>query len=99
VKEAEALKVAKDKANQALAMDHGRCVASSFGGNDEMATPHAFFWMPWTHALIPGHIYSEAGRSEARITGFCEYCFDKVSSDSDEGEPSDVSDDQSEQEG
>lgn len=30
-----------------------------------------------TRALVPGHIYSAEGMSEARISGSCEYHFDR----------------------
>lgn len=33
-----------------------------------------------------GHIYSDAGLSEFRISGFCEYCFDKVTAEPEEDE-------------
>lgn len=37
------------------------------------------FWYPYDHALIPGHIYSEAGRTEfQKITHMCEYHFDEI---------------------
>lgn len=35
-------------------------------------------WLPYDRALIPGHIYSEDGMREARISGCCEYHFDKM---------------------
>lgn len=34
-------------------------------------------WLPYERALIPGHIYSESGLSEAKISGCCEYHFDR----------------------
>jgi len=36
------------------------------------------FYRPDTKAFGPGHIYSEAGVSEARISGCCEYHFDEM---------------------
>ena len=35
-------------------------------------------WLPCDRAVAPGHIYSEAGLREARISGSCEYHFDKM---------------------
>lgn len=34
-------------------------------------------FVEWERALMPGHIYSESGIAEARISGSCEYHFDK----------------------
>lgn len=38
---------------------------------------HAVFYLPGGEALIPGHVYSEAGLREFRISGYCEWCFDR----------------------
>ena len=35
-------------------------------------------WFPYHRALVPGHIYSQAGLKEARISGCCEYHFDRM---------------------
>lgn len=37
----------------------------------------AVFWYAWERGLIPGHIYSEAGRNEFRMSHSCEFHFDK----------------------
>lgn len=34
------------------------------------------FWLEHDKGLREGHIYSDAGISEARISGVCEFCFD-----------------------
>lgn len=38
-------------------------------------------------ALLPGHIYSERGIDEFRISRCCEYCFDHMFMKTNEGEP------------
>ena len=45
------------------------------------------FW-PYRYALVPGHIYSRAGVEEARISGCCEYHFDKMFPADDEDDDS-----------
>lgn len=35
-------------------------------------------YLPYERALVPGHIYSEDGIREARISGSCEYHFDRM---------------------
>lgn len=35
-------------------------------------------FMECDRAVAPGHIYSEAGLKEARISGYCEYHFDRM---------------------
>lgn len=35
-----------------------------------------------TEARSKGHIYSEAGKREFRISGVCEACFDEVTAES-----------------
>lgn len=34
-------------------------------------------WFEFDCAVVPGHIYSEAGLREARMSGYCEYHFDR----------------------
>jgi hypothetical protein len=41
-------------------------------------------YIPYTEALIPGHIYSEDGVREYRITQMCEHCFDEATKEPDE---------------
>lgn len=38
----------------------------------------AMFFMAHSRALIPGHIYTELGMQEVKISGCCEYHFDKM---------------------
>jgi hypothetical protein len=35
-------------------------------------------WMEFERALIPGHIYSYPGMDESKISGCCEYHFDRA---------------------
>ena len=44
------------------------------------------FYAEHTHGLIPGHIYSELGRYEFKISQSCEYHFDMWTAEPDEGE-------------
>ena len=39
------------------------------------------FHYPHTAALMPGHCYTEAGVREVRISGFCEWCFDRITAE------------------
>lgn len=48
---------------------------------------HYPFFAPHDEALLEGHIYSQAGMDELPITGYCEFCFDLVTKESDEEEP------------
>ena len=41
------------------------------------------YYAPDTSAEAYGHIYSDLGLKELKITGFCEYCFDKLFSEDD----------------
>lgn len=43
-------------------------------------------YLPYTHAIAPGHIYSDAGVREVSITGMCEFCFDEVTAEPEEDE-------------
>jgi len=60
--------MAKDAAEQTVASK--KCIHGEF-----------MLWQPWSRALIPGHIYSEDGLREARISSCCEYHFDKMFDD------------------
>jgi len=42
------------------------------------------FYFDYPHALIPGHVYSESGMDEYKISGSCEYHFDKWFKEEDE---------------
>lgn len=39
----------------------------------------------WNEALIEGHIYSHDGQREFSITRTCEYCFDKITKEPNDG--------------
>lgn len=49
-----------------------------------LSCKEAVFFVAHNHAQREGHIYSDAGLSEFRISGFCEYCFDKVTAEPEE---------------
>ena len=59
----ESLEAMRD---EALMGDYKRCIEGE-----------PMLWLPHTRALMPGHIYSQAGAAEARISGSCEYHFDR----------------------
>lgn len=42
--------------------------------------------LPYLYALIEGHVYSEAGVKEVEITRLCEWCFDIITAEPEEGE-------------
>lgn len=42
------------------------------------------FFAPHDEAIIEGHVYSHDGMEELRITGYCEFCFDKITQEPDE---------------
>lgn len=50
-----------------------------------MACKQKVCYLPYDHGLIKGHIYSEMGISEFEISRFCEFCFDEVTAEPDEG--------------
>ena len=57
----------------------------------EMGSPcprckHYPFFAPHDEALIEGHVYSNEGIAEFRISGYCEFCFDLVTQEPDENE-------------
>ena len=35
-------------------------------------------WLECDRAVVPGHVYSQHGLAEARISGYCEYHFDRM---------------------
>ena len=47
------------------------------------------FFAPHDEALIEGHVYSHDGVAEIRITGYCEFCFDKITAEPEEEEDND----------
>lgn len=48
----------------------------------------AVFWLSYSEALLPGHIYSQNGREEfQKISHICEYHFDHLMWPSDEPWP------------
>lgn len=50
---------------------------------------HEIFWEKSRRSTRPGHIYSEAGLREYKISGMCEYCFDKLTEVEDDGKEDD----------
>ena len=58
----------RSMAEQAAGLDTKRCV---WGGEPML-------WLPFQRALVPGHVYSHTGRKEAKISGCCEYHFDRA---------------------
>lgn len=44
------------------------------------------FFAPHDEALIEGHVYSDNGMTELRITGYCEFCFDRITAEPEEEE-------------
>lgn len=52
---------------------HAKCIAGE-----------AVFYYPYPKALIPGHIYSQAGMDEFKISTACEFHFDEWFSDDEE---------------
>lgn len=47
------------------------------------------FYAPHDEALIEGHVYSTDGLAEIQITGYCEFCFDKITEEPDDEDPPD----------
>ena len=54
-------------AEEASTLDTKRCIEGE-----------PMLWLPHDRALVPGHVYSEAGLDEAKISGCCEYHFDRM---------------------
>lgn len=50
---------------------------------------HYPFFAPHDEALIEGHVYSHDGVAEIRITGYCEFCFDRITAEPEEGDEED----------
>lgn len=46
------------------------------------------FFAPFHEPLIEGHVYSNDGIAELRITGYCEWCFDRITKEPEEEEES-----------
>ena len=51
--------------------------AQAAGWSKCIAGGEAVFYYPASCAAMPGHIYSEDGRTEWKISGLCEYHFDE----------------------
>lgn len=47
---------------------------------------HYLYFVPHDEALLEGHVYSEAGMQEISISGYCEFCFDLITAESDKEE-------------
>lgn len=50
---------------------------------------HHPFFASHDEALIEGHVYSNDGIAELRITGYCEWCFDLVTAEPEDEEDND----------
>jgi hypothetical protein len=48
---------------------------------------HFPYFAPHDKALLEGHVYSDDGMAEIGITGYCEFCFDLITAEPDEEEP------------
>jgi hypothetical protein len=57
----------REMADQAKDLDTKACIYGE-----------KMLYLPHERALIPGHIYSESGVDEARVSSCCEYHFDKM---------------------
>lgn len=68
----------QERAAQAL----GDCVTMALQAEEKEDYTHRciagekVFYYDWPHGLIPGHIYSETGMDEFKISRSCEYHFD-----------------------
>lgn len=74
---------------EADVMEQVKIMATQASSAQTMKCLHGepvFYW-PYTKGLVPGHIYSEAGIAEARISGCCEYHFDSMFPDSEDDGP------------
>lgn len=49
-----------------------------------VACRQPFYYKPAEKAEAHGHVYSEMGLKETRISGLCEYCFDEIADDRDD---------------
>lgn len=72
---AEGAAVAADMLKEAEKAGLGRCVMGE-----------RVFWWPTRRAYGPGHIYTLEGRSEFRISGACEWHFDKLLMEEDDSD-------------
>lgn len=70
----EAMERARELAALAAESDSPKC----FIGGERV------FHLPYSHALVPGHIYSDAGKREFVISQCCEYHFDEAFPDEDD---------------
>lgn len=51
--------------------------AEAPGASGQCVEGEAVFYYPWERSLIPGHIRSEDGVNEFKISHTCEYHFDR----------------------
>jgi hypothetical protein len=65
VKDHNAFLAAQKMAEEAKTAETGRCIQGE-----------PVFYMEYDVPLVPGHIYSDMGRKEFRLSGLCEYHFD-----------------------
>lgn len=70
--EIELLEQASQMAAEAEEANMGRCLKGE-----------AVFYLPAAEAVRPGHIYSDAGRDEWKISRLCEFHFDGLFEDCD----------------
>jgi hypothetical protein len=71
----------EDVMAQALAL---ALLATEDTGNERCVQKEAVFYLPYHKALLPGHIYSDAGLREFKISHCCEYHFDEWVKEEDE---------------
>lgn len=80
----QALALAEQTAQAANEAQVSRPCPLRAGGTEQ----HWPFYLPYDHALIPGHVYSHEGlREMQRISGSCEWCFDKAFAEPEDDEP------------
>lgn len=53
-------------------------LAEKFGSPKCMKCKKPVVYAPHAHAICEGHVYSELGYREMRISRMCEYCFDNM---------------------
>lgn len=66
---------------QQEAVEHLRTMATEAAKTDTKVCVwggEKMLYLPFNRALVPGHIYSMGGIAEARISGSCEYHFDRA---------------------
>lgn len=64
--------------NETVTMLKGMAEAAAQTDSKRCIEGEPMLYFPYHRALVPGHIYSEGGIREARISGCCEYHFDRM---------------------